>query len=85
MKLVEKGHQVMLGNLAGGDHDLFVCGNDPAAKADVAGYLRDWFGWKSVTDLGDITNARGTESYLLLWVRMYAQMKTAHFNLRIVK
>ena len=72
-------------SLAGGEHDMFVCGNDPAAKTEVAGYLRDWFGWKNVTDLGDITNARGTESYLLLWVRMYGQMKTAHFNLRIVK
>lgn len=71
-------------SLAGGDHDLFVCGNDAAARADVAGYLRDWFGWKKVTDLGDITNARGMEAYLLLWVRMYGQLKTAHFNLKIV-
>ena len=37
------------------DHDIFVSGNDAAAKATVTGILRDWFGWKSVVDLGRIT------------------------------
>ena len=39
-----------------GDHDIFVSGNDAAAKATVTEILRDWFGWKSVIDLGDITH-----------------------------
>src|SRR5262249_5842027 len=28
-------------------------------------------GWKNVIDLGDITTARGTESYMPLWLRLY--------------
>ena len=34
--------------------------DDAAAKATVTEILRDWFGWESVIDLGDITTARGT-------------------------
>jgi len=30
-----------------GDHNLFVCGNDAAAKTDVTKYLNEWFGWKT--------------------------------------
>jgi predicted dinucleotide-binding enzyme len=59
------------GSLAGGEHDVFVSGNDAGAKERVSEILRDWFGWKHVVDLGDITTARGTESYVALWVRLY--------------
>jgi 8-hydroxy-5-deazaflavin:NADPH oxidoreductase len=68
-----------------GDHDLFVSGNDAEAKRQVAEILRSWFGWKSVIDLGDISTARATEAYLLLWVRLYGALKTADFNLKIVR
>ena len=55
-------HQVMVNpERVPGSHDVFVSGNDAAAKAHVAEILRDWFGWKSIIDLGDITTARGTE------------------------
>ena len=50
--------------VAGGDHDLFVSGNDPQAKARVIELLQQWFGWRSVIDLGDITTARGAEMLL---------------------
>ena len=72
------------GKIGGGDHALFVCGNDAAAKAKVTELLDAWFGWKHVVDLGDITTARGTEMYLALWVRLYGKMKTPAFNIRIV-
>lgn len=68
-----------------GEHDLFVCGNDDAAKARVTEILKTWFGWKSVIDLGDITAARGTESYVLLWVRLRGALKTADFNIKVVR
>ncbi|HEU5260477.1 MAG TPA: NAD(P)-binding domain-containing protein [Gemmatimonadales bacterium] len=68
-----------------GEHDLFVCGNDGAAKARVTEILKTWFGWKSVIDLGDITAARGTESYVLLWVRLRGALKTADFNIKVVR
>lgn len=54
-----------------GDHDVFVSGNDATAKARVAEILRNWFGWKNVIDLGDITTARGPEAYVLMWVRLW--------------
>ncbi len=72
------------GKIGGGEHHLFVCGNDEAAKAKVTELLGSWFGWKHVVDLGDITTARGTEMYLAFWVRLYGKMKTPAFNIRIV-
>ncbi|MBX7115492.1 MAG: NAD(P)-binding domain-containing protein [Myxococcaceae bacterium] len=71
--------------LANGEHDIFMSGNDVAAKAQVTEILRDWFGWKHVVDLGDITTARGTEAYLLLWVRMWGAFKSPGFNVHVVK
>jgi predicted dinucleotide-binding enzyme len=68
-----------------GDHDVFVSGNDADAKATVAGLLREGFGWTSVVDLGDITTARGTESYLPLWLRLWGALGTPHFNIKVVK
>lgn len=71
--------------VGGGEHDMFVCGNDADAKAHVAELLRGWFGWKHVTDLGDITAARATEAYLHLWLRLYGAFRSADFNVRVVK
>jgi predicted dinucleotide-binding enzyme len=68
-----------------GDSDVFVSGNDAEAKATVSRFLREQFGWKNVVDLGDITTARGTEAYLLLWVRPRGSLKTGDFNIKIVK
>lgn len=47
-------------SIVAGDQDIFVSGNEADAEAKVTELLKDWFGWKSVTDLGDITTARGT-------------------------
>jgi predicted dinucleotide-binding enzyme len=71
--------------LAGGDHDLFLSGNDAEAKRQVEGFLRDWFGWRNIIDLGDITTARGTEQWFALWVRLYGALKSAEFNLKIIR
>lgn len=68
-----------------GEHDVFMSGNDAQAKARVAEILRDWLGWKRVIDLGDISTARGTESYLLLWVRLWGTLNTGHFNIKVVR
>lgn len=73
------------GSLAGGDHTMFVAGNDAAAKAEVTKYLQTWFGWKDVLDLGDISMSRGTEMWLPLWVRLYGALKSPHFNAKIVR
>lgn len=73
------------GRVGGGDHHMFVAGNDAAAKARVTEILKTWFGWQHVVDLGDITQARGTEAYLALWIRLYGALGTADFNVKLVR
>lgn len=70
-----------------GDHDLFICGNDTDAKREVASRLCEWFGWKpsNIIDLGDISNSRGTEMFLALWVRLWGVLGTPHFNIHVVR
>ena len=67
-----------------GDHDIFVSGDDAAAKARVVELLQS-FGWKAPIDLGDLSTARGTEQLLALWLRLYAALGTGMFNLRVVR
>lgn len=71
--------------VAGGDHDLFVSGNDAAAKARVIELLKHWFGWRTIIDLGDITTARGAEMVLPIWVRLMGTLGTPFFNFKIVR
>jgi predicted dinucleotide-binding enzyme len=68
-----------------GESDVFVCGNDSAAKGEVTRILKEWFGWKGVIDLGDITAARGMEAYLLLWLRLWTVVGSPDFNVRVVR
>lgn len=72
-------------HIAGGDHDVFISGNDAGAKATVKRLLMEQFGWKNVIDLGDITTARGTESYLPLWLRLMGALGSADFNVKVVR
>lgn len=72
-------------SLVAGDHDLFIAGNDGKAKATVTDILKNWFGWKSVIDMGDITAARGLEMILPLWVRLYGVYQSPNFNFKIVR
>ena len=71
--------------VGGGEHDLLICGNDAGAKAKVEELLGSWFGWKHFVDLGDISQARGTEAYLALWIRLYGAMKSPDFNIKVVR
>lgn len=68
-----------------GEHAVFVSGNDAEAKRQVKQLLTEGFGWKQVIDLGDITTSRGTESYLMLWLRLWGALGTPDFNISIVK
>lgn len=70
--------------LAGGDHDIFMAGNDKGAKDRTAEILRS-FGWKSIIDLGDITGARGMEMILPIWLRLWGTLGTGMFNYKIVR
>lgn len=73
------------GLVAGGDHHVFVSGDDPGAKAEATAILRDWFGWREVIDLGDISTARGPEMYLPLWLRLMGTMDGPLFNIKVVR
>jgi 8-hydroxy-5-deazaflavin:NADPH oxidoreductase len=66
------------------DTDIFVSGNDAAAKAQVIELLKS-FGWKAPIDLGDITTARGTEMLMPLWMRLWGALGTPAFNFKIVR
>lgn len=71
--------------LAGGDHDVFVAGDDQQARDRVSRFLREEFGWRTVIDLGDLTAARGLEMMIMVWVRIWEALGTADFNFKIVR
>lgn len=73
--------------LADGDHNLFICGNDETAKQKVKELLHENFNWKieNIIDLGDITNSRGTEQLLPIWIRLWSALGTTDFNFKIVR
>ena len=70
--------------LAGGQHSVFVCGNDPDAKKTVTGLLES-FGHTDVIDLGGISSARGTEMLMPLWLRLMGALNTPMFNFKVVR
>jgi predicted dinucleotide-binding enzyme len=70
--------------LAGGDHTVFISGDDAEAKATVTELLRS-FGWTDIIDLGDITTARGTEMVLPIWLRLFGALQKPVFNFKIVR
>ncbi len=72
-------------SLLPGEHDLFICGNDEGAKAEVTAILKEWYGWKTVLDLGDITAARGTEMLMPFWLRLYGMFGDANYNYHITR
>lgn len=67
-----------------GEHDMFISGNDPAAKATVSALLRDEFRWSRIIDLGDISTARGTEMLMPLFLRLWKTLGTFDFNIKVV-
>ena len=66
--------------------DLPYCGDDEAAKAEVAGLLES-FGWpgEHLLDLGPIGSARGMEMYLPLWLALMGAVGGPGFNVRVVR
>ena len=67
-----------------GDHVVFVAGNDDDAKTATRELLGE-FGWppERVLDLGDISAARGTEHYLMLWLRLMGVVGGPNFNISV--
>lgn len=80
------GLMVNPGLINNGQHQNFICGNNMEAKEKVIEILIS-FGWskENILDLGDITNARGTEAFLLIWTRIFKATQNVAFNIQIVK
>jgi 8-hydroxy-5-deazaflavin:NADPH oxidoreductase len=70
--------------LAGGDHTVFVSGDDAEAKQTVTELLQS-FGHSDVLDLGDLSTARGAEMLLPVWLRLYGALGTPVFNFKVVR
>jgi predicted dinucleotide-binding enzyme len=68
------------------EHDVFMCGDDDEAKAQVSSAILQSFGWPAdrIHDLGDITGARATEMYLPLWLRLMGVVGSPTFNIKVV-
>jgi 8-hydroxy-5-deazaflavin:NADPH oxidoreductase len=72
-------------SLIPGDHEIFICGNDPVSKSKVEEILKGCFGWRQIIDLGDITNSRATEMLLPIWIRLYGKFQSPDFNFHIAR
>lgn len=73
------------GAVAGGDHTLPICGDDEDAKREVAGWLRDWFGWRDVLDLGPLSAARAQEAYLLYWITLRMVTQNSQVTTKVLR
>jgi predicted dinucleotide-binding enzyme len=70
--------------VGGGDHTVFVSGNDSDAKAKVTELLKA-FGWTDVLDLGDLSTARGPEMYMAMWIRLWGATGSGQLNIKVVR
>jgi len=84
LNTVTAGLMVDPGRLAGGDHSVFVSGDDAGAKKEVTEILES-LGHRDIIDLGDITSARGAEMMMAAWLRLWGVLGTADFNFKIVR
>ena len=84
LNTMNAGLMVDPGRLAGGDHSVFMSGDDAEAKATVSGLLQE-LGHRDIIDLGDITSARGAEMMMPAWLRLYSVLGTLDFNFKIVR
>ena len=67
----------------GGPPDMFICGNDAAAKNDVTAILTG-FGWNTI-DMGGIESARLLEPLCVLWVLYGARTNTWNHAFKLLK
>ena len=65
-------------------HTVFLSGNDADAKQRARELLQA-IGWKDIIDLGDVTTARATESYVTLWLALWKALGTTQFNIQVVR
>ncbi|MFI7342917.1 NADPH-dependent F420 reductase [Streptomyces sp. NPDC050085] len=69
---------------APGAHQVFLSGDDAAAKEQVRALLGE-FGWpgERVLDLGGIETARGVELMMPMWLTLYGNFGHGNFNWQV--
>ncbi|MFE3329703.1 NADPH-dependent F420 reductase [Streptomyces sp. NPDC059176] len=67
-----------------GEHQVYVCGNDDAAKAQARALLAE-LGWPPtrVLDLGGIEASRAVEMLLPLWFTLFQKFGDGAFNFEV--
>lgn len=68
-----------------GAHDVFLAGGDDDAKDTVRALLAE-LGWadECIHDVGGISEARGLEMYLVLWLSLATTLGRYDFNIHVV-
>ena len=78
------GHAHMVDpQFPGGPPDMFICGNDAAAKKTVGDICRA-FGW-NVVDIGSIQGARLLEPLAMLWVTVALGANTWNHAFKLLR
>lgn len=72
------------GQLAGGDHTMFLAGDDADARAVVRRLLEE-AGWTDLIEFDTLSAARGMEMWLPMWVRLMQQLGHGDFNIKVVR
>jgi predicted dinucleotide-binding enzyme len=70
--------------VGGGDHTVFVSGDDPQAK-EVVTELLATFGWTDILDLGGIGTAGAVERLLPLWIALLGTLGTPAIGFKVVR
>ncbi len=70
--------------LGDGDTTIFAAADDVEARQLVVSVLRE-LGWRDVVELDGLSNARGLEMWMPLWVRLMGALGTAEFNMKLVR
>lgn len=64
--------------------DLFIAGNDKNAKDIVSKFAKEW-GWGSVIDTGDITQAYWLEALAMIWINYAFKFKQSSHAFKLLR
>lgn len=71
-------------SVGGGNHTMFIAGEDAEAKQQVTEVLRA-YGWQDVLDLGPIVSSRGMEMYAHLHSAIQFALGGARFGMKVIR
>jgi predicted dinucleotide-binding enzyme len=80
--IVGSGHMVHP-EFPGGRPDMFICGDNDAAKDKVKALLTT-FGWAAI-DIGGITCARYLEAMAMVWILYYFKIGSGNHAFKLLR